>query len=498
MIKNNILWSHCIYGLKFSITILISFFLLSGCEDSTKAIDELNQNQTIEYTISGEITGLIGSITLELEGQETITVSQNGIFNFSYLVPSGDNYSVVITTQPLDQSCMISNNTGVAISSNLNNIQIVCSNIYKTYIGTIYGDSQANGGVIPPQGWMGETLHLYTDVDLALDRNAIGGYDLQDIRAVVEAEFPKAGENFVIIEGGINDIVNTGGTLERMKSDISAIANTVLMNGFKLIIVNVPPWKGHLLHTAPLQSLTDNYNNWLEATYPEHVADIYSALEDPDYPDQLLPIYSASYPAITNLHISKSGMRKADEVIGQHFTFTDPAPFIIDSTNSFPHPENLNNWILFGLTSIGGDEIALADGIENTSQGLISTNINTRHGIAVTFSDTQSNINIDISYLARAGDKQWIRSSYNNKSGVENLSYIDVINLTTIHYSGATQTIEKYSPGWVRVNITTSSGNGGDETLSLISAQDDADDTFKGDNGTPDIYFDLIQIVENK
>ena len=480
--------------LGWNLLIVVSFFcfVISGC-DSEEISAELNE----AYTIGGNVSGLSGSLTLEIKSNQTVTVNQNGDFRFNFPLLDLSDYSVVIVKQPKGQICSLTNNAGSVKGADVTDITVDCSSIFKSFTGTIYGDSQADAGVVLPQGWMCETLNLQTDKNVILFRNAVGGYDLQRIRALFEAEFPKSGENFVIIEGGINDIINTGGSLDRMKRDISFMADAVISAGLKLILVNVPPWKGHRLHNENLQLLTDDYNKWLDSSYPDNVADIYSALEDPDNLDQLLPIYSASYPSVTNLHISKSGMRKVDEVIGKHFLFTDPGSIEPVAGNVFPYVRDLTKWYFQEVIIIGGDRVLAAGSKIISTQGIVGTVRDERHGISVSFLEVKENQQIEVSYLVRPGDKQWIRSSFINMSGMDNMSYIDVINLKSINHTGVVQAITKYSPGWVKVSIVTDSGSGGAMNLSIMAAEDDADNYFMGNAGTPDIYIDLVQVVLN-
>jgi len=480
------------HGRGFVAIILIISFLSYGCDYYTNNLSDVS-----DFSVGGLVVGLQGELTLEIKNNQVITVNQNGDFRFTFPLSDSSDYFVAIINQPEGQVCTVSNERGAINSRNVTNVKINCLSVFKSFVGTIYGDSQADGGVVPPQGWMGETLNLQTDKNLILNRNAVGGYDLQSIRVLFESEFPKPGENYIIVEGGINDIINTGGSLERMKNDISFIADTVIKAGLKLVVVNVPPWKGHRLHTNELQLLTDQYNDWLGLTYPDYIADIYSALEDPENPDQLLPIYSASYPAITNLHISRSGMRKVDEVIGQFFDFNNPGKTILNANDLFPFTRELSSWSVQEVERIGGDSILGAGSKLNSSQGLISTIRNERHGIQASFSGAPENTSVELSYIVRAGDKQWIRSSFTNMSGIINMSYIDVINLNVINYTGVIQSVMKYSPGWIKISIITNTGSGSDINLSIMAANGDADNYFIGDAGTSDIYIDLVQMLRN-
>ena len=85
------------------------------------------------YTIGGTLTGLAsGSVVLQQNGGDNITLSANGIFNFATPVDHGASYSVTILTQPSGQSCGITNGSGSVAGGNITNVSIICS--ADTYI----------------------------------------------------------------------------------------------------------------------------------------------------------------------------------------------------------------------------------------------------------------------------------------------------------------------------------------------------------------------------
>jgi N-acetylneuraminic acid mutarotase len=107
-----------------------------------------------KYNIAVTVTGLVaGGLTLENNGGGTLSISSNGTFNFNEPVASGSGYAVTVASEPLGQTCTVSNGTGTVQSSNVTNIGVVCvSNLYQvggTLSGLIAGRSivlQDNGG----------------------------------------------------------------------------------------------------------------------------------------------------------------------------------------------------------------------------------------------------------------------------------------------------------------------------------------------------------------
>ncbi len=90
---------------------------------------------TNNYTISGTVTGLIGSVVLENNGTDSVTVTSDGSFTFSAEVAHGDTYDITVTTQPSGLVCSVSNGQGVA-SNDVTNVSVVCA-VARTIGGTV-------------------------------------------------------------------------------------------------------------------------------------------------------------------------------------------------------------------------------------------------------------------------------------------------------------------------------------------------------------------------
>jgi N-acetylneuraminic acid mutarotase len=107
-----------------------------------------------KYNIAVTVTGLAaGGLSVQDNGGNTLSIAANGTFNFNQPVTSGSPYDVTVASDPLGQTCTVSNGTGTVQSSNVTNIGVVCvSNLYQvggTLSGLISGRSivlQDNGG----------------------------------------------------------------------------------------------------------------------------------------------------------------------------------------------------------------------------------------------------------------------------------------------------------------------------------------------------------------
>lgn len=79
------------------------------------------------FTVSGTVTGLSGSVTLQNNGTDDLTMLANGGFNFPAPVPDGSPYEVTILTQPQGQTCTVNNGEGTIDGEDVDDVQIACA-----------------------------------------------------------------------------------------------------------------------------------------------------------------------------------------------------------------------------------------------------------------------------------------------------------------------------------------------------------------------------------
>jgi len=77
------------------------------------------------YNVSGTVSGLTGSVVLQNNGAEDLTVS-NGSFSFTNKINKGSAYNVTVKTQPSPFTCSAASNRGLA-SDNMSSVSIVCA-----------------------------------------------------------------------------------------------------------------------------------------------------------------------------------------------------------------------------------------------------------------------------------------------------------------------------------------------------------------------------------
>jgi hypothetical protein len=79
------------------------------------------------YTIGGTVSGLSGTLVLQNNGRNNLTRTANGSFAFSTALTNGAAYSVTVSSQPLGQTCTVTNGSGTINAANVTGVQVACA-----------------------------------------------------------------------------------------------------------------------------------------------------------------------------------------------------------------------------------------------------------------------------------------------------------------------------------------------------------------------------------
>jgi chitodextrinase len=77
------------------------------------------------YSVSGSVSGVLGTVVLQDNAGDNLTVTANGTFTFATLVVPGAAYNVTVQTNPTSQTCTVANGTGTA-TGNITNVAVTC------------------------------------------------------------------------------------------------------------------------------------------------------------------------------------------------------------------------------------------------------------------------------------------------------------------------------------------------------------------------------------
>jgi Kelch motif/Galactose oxidase, central domain len=112
----------------FSLSVIGLAVLLSGCggtDDSGVFIPTYHATPPT-YSIGGSIAGLSGTVVLQDNGGDNLSLTSNGQFAFGITLQPNSAYSVTVATQPANQVCSVRNGSGTAAAA-VTNIAVVCS-----------------------------------------------------------------------------------------------------------------------------------------------------------------------------------------------------------------------------------------------------------------------------------------------------------------------------------------------------------------------------------
>ena len=96
-------------------------------------------NQPNAYSVGGTVSGLSGTVVLQQNGDDNLSINANGAFTFPIPVAEGAAYNVTVLTQPATQTCTVTNGSGTMGASNVTNVGVTCSTNAYSVGGTVSG-----------------------------------------------------------------------------------------------------------------------------------------------------------------------------------------------------------------------------------------------------------------------------------------------------------------------------------------------------------------------
>lgn len=107
--------------------------LLAGC----------GGGNSVPLTIGGVVSGLASgeSLVLQNNGQEQLTVADNGTYTFRDRIPAGGSYSVTVKGQPRGQTCVVSEqkHAGSSVRANVTDADVACTTNSYSIGGSVTG-----------------------------------------------------------------------------------------------------------------------------------------------------------------------------------------------------------------------------------------------------------------------------------------------------------------------------------------------------------------------
>ncbi|MDO8263072.1 MAG: hypothetical protein Q7T21_07585 [Gallionella sp.] len=228
------------------------------------------------YKVGGSVSGLTASgLVMQNNLADYLSLSASGGFNFSGRLSSGASYSISILSQPVGQTCTVTNGAGVVGSADISNIAVTCvggsgktTNI--SLGGVITGLSATGLGLNVTYGAFGST---FTDNYITYNGtfSLMSWLNTGDSYSVSVATQP-AGQVCTVSNGsgtvGNSDISSlsvscTGGsgTLMPTYYYVHAVINGLTTNGLALSIVG---FSGSGAYTSNVTSTTSGMGYYFQ------------------------------------------------------------------------------------------------------------------------------------------------------------------------------------------------------------------------------------------
>lgn len=129
---------------------VVMMFLTTGCFDD---------NETGEYSISVTATGINGSVVLQNNGRDNLTIPKNGTYTFANNYSTGENYKITIYSTPNGVKCKLENESGKIVDHNITNVKLTCTeNSAPTY--SVGGAVSGLNGTVVLQNNSGDDLSV--------------------------------------------------------------------------------------------------------------------------------------------------------------------------------------------------------------------------------------------------------------------------------------------------------------------------------------------------
>ena len=98
-------------------------------------------------------------------GVNALPLNSNSTFSFSGAIAYGSSYAVTVGTQPTDQTCAVSNSTGINTTFNISNVNVLCHTLVAA-VSTLAGS-----GVNGHDDGLGAAASFYYPIGVAVDSN---------------------------------------------------------------------------------------------------------------------------------------------------------------------------------------------------------------------------------------------------------------------------------------------------------------------------------------
>ena len=127
------------------------------------------------YSVGGSVSGLSGTVVLQDNGTDTLSVSANGSFTFGTQLASGAAYAVTVQANPSGQTCTVASGSGAIASANVTNVAVTCTTNSGGATYSVGGSVSGLSGTVVLQDNGGDTLSVSANGSFTFATQLPGG-----------------------------------------------------------------------------------------------------------------------------------------------------------------------------------------------------------------------------------------------------------------------------------------------------------------------------------
>ncbi len=114
----------------------------------------------LTFAVGGTISGLNGTVVLQNNSSNDLSLSADGNFTFANPLVNGGAHAVTVLTQPAGQTCEVTNSSGTVASVDVTNVNVTCADSPVVLEFTIGGAVSGLDGTVVLQNNDGNDLSL--------------------------------------------------------------------------------------------------------------------------------------------------------------------------------------------------------------------------------------------------------------------------------------------------------------------------------------------------
>src|SRR2546425_6755184 len=129
--------THSVVWISFLVA--SALLALSACSGRGDGGGGTGPGPASSFAIGGTTSGLSGTVVLQNNGGDNLSISVNGGFTFAAALTNSSPYAVTVLAQPAGQTCTVANGVGTLAGANITNVTLTCSAIVFSVGGTVSG-----------------------------------------------------------------------------------------------------------------------------------------------------------------------------------------------------------------------------------------------------------------------------------------------------------------------------------------------------------------------